>query len=332
LVPREELLVGDTLRIGYEDQKGHALIRVKKSVPRNGKFYLSLPAKKGPAKGTAVFLTDRREKALDQMIAGLEKELAQLPSVNIGASNFSLKLPRPKHRRGPSVRVDVYRFLKGGRRSASVGFWLSDANLKVLKRGAARNTWCWLPPVVWPQSEDAVISLVATARQKGCRQFVLNAPWQTAFFGRPKALVLWAGPFCNAASHLALQSLAEMGFNGAFLSPELGRRDYLEMPARSPIPLGMVISGHWPLCVSRIVADDVKTGKAFTSPRGEQGWTARYENDYWTFANWQLDLQSKIKGLEKAGYKQFVHLVEPLPRGVKLKKRPGKWNWGIDLK
>ncbi|MCP3954043.1 MAG: U32 family peptidase, partial [Desulfobacterales bacterium] len=42
LIPREALMSGDTLRIGYEDQQGHALIRVKKSVPRNGKFYLNL--------------------------------------------------------------------------------------------------------------------------------------------------------------------------------------------------------------------------------------------------------------------------------------------------
>jgi len=332
LVPREELLAGDTLRVGYEDQKGHALIRVKKSVPRNGKLYLNLPAKKVPARGTAVFLTDRREKALEQMIADLETELSQLPPVKIGATAFSLKLPRPNKKRGPVVRMDVYRSLKGDRKSGSLGFWLSDSNLKSLKKGVAKNTWCWLPPVIWPQNEDTIKRLVSSARRKGCRQFVLNAPWQTAFFGHPKDLILWAGPFCNAANPLALKSLAEMGFAGAFLIPELGSKDYLSMPVSSPLALGMVISGNWPLCVSRIVSDDVKTGSAFTSPRGEQGWVARYEDDYWIFPNWQLDLQSEARGLEKAGYKMFVNLVEPIPRGVKMKKRPGKWNWKIDLK
>lgn len=332
LVPREELLAGDTLRVGYEDQKGHALIRVKKSVPRNGKFYLNLPAQKVPAKGTAVFLTDRREKALDQMIADLETELSHLPSVKIGAATFSLKMPRPNKKRGPSVRMEVYRFMKAGRKSGSFGFWLSDSNLKSLKKGAVKNAWCWLPPVIWPQNEDTVKQLATSARNKGCRQFVLNAPWQIALFEKQKGLVLWAGPFCNAANPLALKSLAEMGITGAFLIPELGRKDYLAMPDSSPLPLGIVLTGHWPLCVSRIVADEVKTGAAFTSPRGEQGWVAQYGDDFWIFPNWQLDLQSEVRGLEKAGYKMFVNLVEPIPRGLKMKKRPGKWNWKIDLK
>lgn len=332
LVPREELLAGDTLRVGYEDQKGHALVRVKKSVPRNGKFYLNLPAQKVPARGTAVFLTDRREKALDKMIADLEAELAQLPSLKIGASTFTLKLPRPNKKRGPAIRIDVYRSLKGGRRSGSLGFWLSDSTLKALKKGSARNAWCWLPPVIWPQNEDSIQRMITAARRKGCRQFVLNAPWQLAFFDKPKDLVLWAGPFCNATNPLALKSLADLGFAGALLSPELGRKDYLAMPSSSPLPLGVVIAGHWPLCVSRIISDDVKTNAAFTSPRGEQGWVARYEDDYWIFPNWQLDLQSEVRRLEKAGYKMFVNLVEPIPRGVKMKKRPGVWNWKIDLK
>jgi len=332
LVPREELLAGDKLRIGYEDQKGHTLLRVKKAVPRNGKFYLSLPAKKAPGRGTPVFLTDRREKALDQMIGDLETELAQIPPPDGGAPVFSLKLPQTARKRGRAVSVDVYRTLKGLRKSGSTGFWLSAANLKILNKGTAKNTWCWLPPVIWPQNEDSIRQLVDSARGKGCRQFVLNAPWQAAFFANRKSLVLWAGPFCNATNPLAIKSLAAMGFDGVFLSPELGRRDYLDLPASSPLPLGMVITGHWPLCVSRIVSDDVKTGSAFTSPRGEQGWVSRYEDDYWIFPNWLLDLKGEAQRLERAGYKLFVHLVEPIPRGVKLKKRPGKWNWGIDLK
>jgi len=332
LVPREELLAGDTLRVGYEDQKGHALIRVKKSVPRNGKFYLNLPTQKVPARGTAVFLTDRREKALDQMIADLEVERSQLPAVKIRETAFSLKLPSSRPKRGAAVRLDVYRFLKGGRKAGSLGFWLSASNLKVLKKGSVKNAWCWLPPVIWPQNEDSFQRLATSASNKGCRNFVLNAPWQIALFNKQRGLALWAGPFCNVANPLALKSLAEMGFTGAFLSPELGHKDYLAMPADSPLPLGMVISGHWPLCVSRIIADDVKIGSAFTSPRGEQGWAARYEDEYWIFPNWQLDLHSEARGLEKAGYKMFANLIEPIPRGVKTKKRPGRWNWKIDLK
>ena len=131
---------------------------------------------------------------------------------------------------------------------------------------------------------------------------------------------------------MALKTLAELGFNGAMVSPELGRDDVLDLPDKSPLPLGIVVSGHWPLCVSRVVSGDIKTKAPFTSPRGEQGWTVQYDADYWVFPNWPIDLIKETKGLERAGYKLFVNLVEPLPRGVKLKKRPGQWNWRIGLK
>lgn len=332
LVPREELLPGDTLRVGYEDQQGHALVRVKKSVPRNGKFYLNLAGKKVPARGTPVFLTDRREKSLDKMIADLEAELAELPPVKIGNPSFSLKSPPPGKTGRRAVSVDVYRTSRRNRPAAAQGLWLYDNLLKTLKKGMLKQAWCWLPPVIWPQNEAAVQDQVTAAKRSGCRQFVLNAPWQMTFFDSKENLTLWAGPFCNAANSLAFKTLAELGFAGVVVSPELGRQEYLELPAKSPLPLGIVASGHWPLCVSRAVSDDIKTGDVFTSPRGEQGWVVKYDADYWVFPNWQLDLKDEVPGLEQAGYKLIINLVEPVPRGVKLKKRPGKWNWKIGLK
>ena len=83
--------------------------------------------------------------------------------------------------------------------------------------------------------------------------------------------------------------------------------------------------------IRQIVSDDIKTGAAFTSPRGEQGWVAQIDADYWVFPNWRLDLKDEVPVLEQAGYKLIINLVEPVPRGVKLKKRPGKWNWKIGL-
>jgi len=50
------------------------------------------------------------------------------------------------------------------------------------------------------------------------------------------------------------------------------------------------------------------------------------------FPNWPIDLTKETAGLERAGYKLFVNLVEPVPRGLKLKKRSGHWNWRIGLK
>ncbi len=332
LIPREELMSGDTLRIGYEDQPGHTLIRVKKSVPRNGKFYLNLGGKRVPARGTPVFLTDRREKSLDKMIVDLETELDKLPPVKIGKQPFFLKSPRAGKAGRRAVSLDVYRTAKSRRPAVVQGLWLSGDILKTSKKGMLKHVWCWLPPVIWPQNEKSVQDHVAAAKRSGCRQFVLNAPWQMTFFDRKENLTLWAGPFCNAANPLVFKTLVELGFSGVIVSPELGRQAYLELPAQSPLPLGIVISGHWPLCVSRAVSGDIKAATAFTSPRGEQGWVVKYDSDYWVFPNWQLDLKSEIPGLEQAGYKMVVNLMEPIPRGVKLKQRPGKWNWKIGLK
>jgi hypothetical protein len=35
--------------------------------------------------------------------------------------------------------------------------------------------------------------------------------------------------------------------------------------------------------------------------------------------------------LRRAGYGLFVHLIEPVPEAVRLKDRPGLWNWAGDL-
>jgi putative protease len=187
--------------------------------------------------------------------------------------------------------------------------------------------WWWLPPVVWPETENELSRQVEMAINKGSRYFVLNAPWQVAMFPEQKGLHLWAGPFCNAANPLAIAALATLGFSGAIVSPELGRGDYLQLPLHSPLPLGIVVAGSWPLCVARTLAEEVKPNKAFSSPRGEQAWVARYDRNYWVYPNWKMDLTRHKKLLQKAGYQLFVELVEPIPKGVKLKQRKGLWNW-----
>ena len=66
LAPREALLPGDVLRIGYEDESWHAVQRVGKYVPKHGRLHLNLSKGRGrgPEVGTPVFLVDRMEAAL----------------------------------------------------------------------------------------------------------------------------------------------------------------------------------------------------------------------------------------------------------------------------
>ena len=123
-----------------------------------------------------------------------------------------------------------------------------------------------------------------------------------------------------------------LGFAGAIVSPELGSKGYIQLARQRPLALGIVLSGNWPLCVSRTKAQSLKINESFNSPRGEAAWLARHGNDYWMYPNWKLDLRAHQKTLKQAGYSLFVHLNEPLPKKVKLKRRPGLWNWDLDLK
>jgi putative protease len=328
LTPRQDLLPGDVLRIGYEDDTAHALIRVGRAVPKGGRLTLKSTPKPGWRNGMPVFLTDRREKALDDMISGLEQELDPQPGRQLGVSSFTPRLPEAP-RSAPTVEdYRVYRW--AALSNKPVGLWLSAEAIKDFGAGSASAVWWWLPPVIWPAEEQHIVELIDQTRRNGACNYVLNAPWQAALLASAKPIQLWAGPFCNAANPLAIETLAALGFAGVIVSPELSRDDYLQLPKHSPVPLGMVTGGNWPLCLSRILASPFQTDTAFASPRGEQAWVSRHGSDYWTYPNWQLDLTAEKTVLRGAGYRMFVHLVEPVPQGVNMKPRQGKWNWDLE--
>lgn len=330
VVVRQPLLPGDVLRVGYEDEAGHAICRVTRHVPKKGRYPLNLGGRKSPPSGAPVFLTDRREKALETMIADVEAAAA--PPAPIAPSAFKAALPRPVEtsRRLIDMRVSRTPSRASGRNVA--GIWLSEATAANIGKSASDNLWIWLPPVIWPDDEARVAGLLRQSLEKGARRFVLNAPWQMALFNRPEGLTLWAGPFCNAANALSLETLRTLGFAGAFVSPELGEADILALCRQSPLPLGIVLSGHWPLCISRTLAEEMRLRVPFDSPRGEQAWADRHGPDYWIFPNWKLDIMEKRPVLRQAGIRMFAHLEEAVPPAVTIKKRPGLWNWKIGLK
>jgi U32 family peptidase len=335
--PRLPLLAGDQLRTGYEDDPWHALVRIARGIPKKGQFRFKAVQGKVPPAGTPVFLTDRTEPDLVRMIRDLDAERNRLSHERTGRSTVAPTLPEPRKRstrkpQAPVPVVDVFRH--PGRRSSRgrYGLWLSDRALQAVSGRAGRQVTWWLPPVFWPGGEAAVKRQIARARKNGAARFVLNAPWQRALFDATGSLDLWAGPFCNLANALALEAAADLGFAGAIVSPELGENDFQALPARSPIPLGMVIAGNYPLCISRILSDAVAPNEPFASPRGEEAWAVRHEENVWVYPNWRLDLESKRKHLERAGYRLFVRIVEPVPDKVRMKKRPGVWNWDLDLK
>lgn len=331
IIAREELLPGDVLRIGYEDEPWHGKNTVKRYIPKKGRLFLKLLSRKRPVRGTPVFLTDRREKALEDMLTGLEGKLNKTSSPDKAASTFKARLPKRSGKRSLVAELRVYRKLGTKKPQNQTGLWLSSQNQVRIPGSLATRLWWWLPPVIWPDDEPRINKLVDLVVKTGGRNFVLNVPWQIALFPVPKGLNLWAGPFCNTANPLAVYSLASLGFSGVIVSPELGREDALLLPSKSPLPTGIVVSGNWPLCVSRLLAENLKTEQPVISPKDEETWARKYGSDYWVYPNWELDLKSQQELLQKAGYSLFVHLIEPLPKGINLKERPGLWNWELNL-
>ena len=328
---RDPLFRGDVLRVGYEDEPWHSIYKMKKSVPKKGHMHLKAQAGKGFAKGSPIFLTDRREKALDDMLSGLEKELEREPIQSIDESVFTASLPIRSKKSVMAMALSVRRMPPKGVPRQPTGLWLSEGAVRLLPPGSADQFWWWLPPVIWPEGEDQIRALLDEILRDQAKQFVLNAPWQTGLFRDLKGLNICAGPFCNPSNGLEIKALQSMGFDGVIVSPELGQKDILELPRQSALPLGIVISGNWPLCISRVLSNDIRTGEVFTSPRGEDAWVRKFDSSFWVFPNWELDLQQQKGSLQKAGYSLFVHLNEPIPKGITLKKRPGLWNWDLDL-
>ncbi len=333
LVPRIELLVRDKLRIGYEDDAWHQTLELSKGVPKQGKFFIKTFRGRVPAKGTPVFLIDRREPALTEKIQSLQSLLeTTTPSGADRTSGFHLRLTAGTPKK-PHVRL-MHVMRKPGRRrpETSLALWLDPDSADHGQTGDPVHAWWWLPPVIWPSEEERWRELVRQLVRKGARRFVLNAPWQIALFKRSDGLNLWAGPFCNMSNPLAVRAFKLMGGQGVIVSPELGGGDLQGLADKSVLPLGIVVSGFWPFCVSRVLSEDLKTNQPFVSPKDEQGWAVRHGQLYWIYPNWPIDLRSEQESLKRTGFRLFVHLEEPVPKSVKIKKRPGKWNWDHGLK
>ncbi len=328
--PREALKSGDLLRVGYEDQSGHQVVKIRKDVPKGGR--LDLP--KGPGRpvsiGTPVFLVDRRERELQVILGELRQQLDT--DRKTPESSFTPTLPKRVRAKGKPREMDVWRSLPArlGNQSEQ-GVWLTPGEERKISRNIFGRIWWWLPPVIWPVEEKGWTDCLDNMVRLGAKQFVLNAPWQKGLFAKPERLTFWAGPMCNTANPLALAELARLGFAGAFVSPELDREGFLELPGLSPLPLGILVKGIHPLCVSRIMSENLRERDPFQSPKGEQFWTRKYGNLVWTFPNWNLDLSDKWIELERAGYACFARLHEPVPDKVTIKERQGLWNWDLKM-
>jgi len=332
-ITQEELFTGDLLRIGNEEDSFHDIQKVTRAVPKRGKFYLSKKSSFKVKKGTPAFIIDRRGPELESLVSSLESELSRMEKIQIRPvqdESFSGAGParQPRH---PKKEVELS-VSRGKRPSANghgdIGIWIS-ANAYGTKP-SGRN-WLWLDPLLFPDEENICRRYVDNAIKKGAKNFVLNAFWQIKLFKNPKSLNLWAGPFCNITNSMTVNLMKTHGFSGAIVSPELDKETFLSLPRSSDLPLGVVIHGNWPLAISRIISPDLTPGDSFQSPKGEGAWISKSNNIYYVFPNWNLDLSAQKEDLKKAGYSFFVSLQENIPKGVKMKPRPGLWNWNLKL-
>ena len=172
--------------------------------------------------------------------------------------------------------------------------------------------------------------LVIEAIRDGATHFVCNAPWQVSLFpsGEGKRRPhLTAGPFCNISNPAAVAVLAKLGFDAAFASTELTAEDYLALPRQCCLPMGMVLSGYWPVGIARHGLNLVKANEPFFSPKGEGFWGRNYGRNLWLYPAWPMDLSAHRQELEAAGYAFFARIEETLPPNMPNVRRTSEFNW-----
>lgn len=331
-ITRESLFASDLLRIGFEDDAFHSIEKVTRAVPKKGKFYLDKAARFKIKKGTPVYIIDRRGPELAGVIKELDDQLKEMEKVSVRPVEKDIKDVFPKKSGKPAPRVWEMSLGrgKGTNRNtmAQTGVWAATQGYSV--PSSSRN-WLWLDPVLFPDEEKMCSDYIAKAIKKGAKNFVLNAVWQLSLFRDPAKLNLWAGPFCNITNSSAIGLLKHQGFSGVIVSPELDQDTFLALPQNSDLPLGIVTYGNWPLGISRIISQELKPNQAFFSPRGETTWISKQNNNYYIFPNWYLDLTAQKEQLQAAGFSLFVTIHETIPKGIKMKDRPGLWNWNLKL-
>ena len=335
-ITREQLLVSDLLRIGFEEDQFHSIQRVTRAIPKKGKFYLKKQSKTRIRKGTPVYIIDRRETELATAIKALDQELAQIKGITVKPDKNKIKSTPFEKAIKSKIQIEEMTIARGRSKAkprqnsdpSLTGTWISSQAYSL--RPAIRN-WLWLDPVLFPEEEKLCSQYINNAIKKGAKNFVLNAVWQLSLFKNPKQLNLWAGPYCNITNTTTINMLKQYGFAGAIVSPELDKDTFCSLPQNANLPLGVMIYGNWPLGISRIISSDLKTNLSFTSPKGEISWISKQNNNYFIFPNWYLDLTSQKEQLKKAGFTLFVNMHENIPKGIKNKSRPGLWNWNLKL-
>jgi putative protease len=334
--PRVKLETGDFLRVGNEDEPWHFTYRVTDKTFSGKYALLAATGSKAPKPGTPVFLIDRRDPEIKKKIKQWEDKLAQFHAPEQKNIKFNVTMPTPISSGQPGGMV-LARSLsrprkgsKGGPVGSINALWLNPGVARTVSKALYGRLFWWLPPVIWPDEEQAWQELINFTLRKGGKRFVLGSPWQVSFFNDANIEMI-AGPFCNASNAAALQVLKEMGFKKAVVSPELSGKDMLGLVRQSPLPLGVVVKGYWPMGISRFPVEGIKAADPFTSPKNEVFWTKKYGENNWIYPGWPLDIKEHSEELQKAGYELFITMNESPPRNLPREARVSEFNWNLTL-
>ncbi len=332
-----ELLARDYLRIGIEDQSFHSTMAVSKRVPKAGTLVLRVAKHKTPKAGTSVFLIDRREPELIDILNRGEQQLANIAKrLDFKSKPMDVKLEfegpaSAKRRADMNLRANIPQGKETrGFKGAHMALWLSPKAQELSRTIVPKVAW-WLPPVIWPEEEKGFARLVNQLYRSGARHFVCNAAWQHGLFGQKDELDLIAGPFCNCANIAHINMLKDMGFTAVIVSPELTKQDLLLLPKQSSLPLGFVLKGFFPVGIARFGLSGIKANEPFASPKGEIFWARNYGSNTWVYPAWPLDFSEKRFQLENAGYSFFVEIGENPPASLPEVRRHGLFNWDNEL-
>ncbi len=333
--PREPLNSGDLVRVGYEDQPGHRTLVIRRRVPKRGRMDIPFSRTvQGPPlpSGTKVFLVDRREPELVKRLKQLEADLDFFPAPEAKESTFTPTWPNsaPRNRNKPD-NLALFRALPRTRIQGRAAFWLERATVGQVPTSVVSRSQWWLPPVIWPDEDKKYRSLIKEAAKKGAHEFVLNAPWQAAYFIDRKNVTLIAGPFCNAANRLALKVLKDLGCSSAIISPELPAEEVALLSQNPPLQLGMVVKGLWPFGIARFLSEEVRLDTPIQSPMNEVAFVRKHGQNNWIYPAWELDLTGEFKDLARMGFKTLVSIREQWPHDVPRPQRTSIFNWKLKL-
>ncbi|OQY01662.1 MAG: peptidase U32 [Desulfobacteraceae bacterium 4572_130] len=344
LITREVLLKNDLLRIGYQDDKNHTIQKITRSIPKKGRLVIKI---KKIQKNAPVFIIDRKEVQVNALIKELALEFEKIkhPIKDFDVIHPDLiknhvmekNITKRKFQNKTITKIKLKRDLSSNtcilkeKYFFNTGLWLSKNNIEKFSPKFIKKAWWWLPPIIWPNREIDFYDIIKKAVLKGAKNFVLNIPWQLSFFVTQRNLNIWMGPFCNITNSEVLKFYKKNKVSGAIVSPELSKHDFFLIAENSPIPLGIVIYGNFPIAISRIVSNEIKLNELFTSPMKENFWVTKNNENFWVFPGWELDLTKKEQALKKAGYSVFIFINEILPPGMHMKKRPGLWNWNLEF-